>query len=770
MDGSSTSADADPGLGQPWPDGDDHVVFVLDATNATERDLLHRWVEANRPAVDRSHEVVVADAAQARALRPAGWVLDPRRAATVVPARVAWSPGHLERSGPRVRDLVLGDPHNPNGAAARYYARRHPHRARTTTAPAAAVADLAERYERSHPSGDDRRAEDFTAYVLRTAGIALDVHERRFEGRRYKVPRGVVAACEHRPSFKRAVRELAEEQGRSPTAVAAECRTYLEEMAATPSPFFIDWTGKLTRWIVSLGYREIVVDPATVERVGELVRDHPTAFLFTHKSHVDGMALISVLYEHDVTAPHQLGGINMAFRGLATLSRRGGTIFIRRSFGDNRPYKLALQQYLGYLMEKRFPFSWAFEGTRSRTGKLVAPRYGILKYVTEAARAARTGDLHLVPVAINYDLIGEVDEYGRQEAGLPKRPEDMRWFLGYLRELRAPMGRLYLDFAEPIVFDGSSDDDVELSDIAVEVARRVNALVPVTLPALLCTVLLGHAPRALTVGELDTELRALIAWLKAREVRMAGSFDEADAPQLETLATITFERGLIERFDRGPTTVFSVRDDQYPMASYYRNTVVHYFVDKAIAEVALLSVVEEGPSERTDAFWRRAHELRDLLQFEFFLSPPAAFGAAVEAELEAADRDWRSALRGAPGEARVLVGGLAPVVAPATLLSFVEAYWLVAHLLAELPATETLTGEDAIARALGAGEQFVRQGRISTRASLGKQMFRGAYQLLKHRGVVEPGPAAAERRGDLAAELRRFADTVIALRPPPPSG
>lgn len=747
----------------PWPDAAGHVIHLAEAAGPTERSMLEQWLRASRPPNESArHDIVYVDTSRSRVVSPAGWVLDPSSEATVVPLRATWArPG---RGAPRLRDLLLGDPQRPNRLVSRYLAWRHPDRLRLLAGPPATAIELDERYRSTHVDASDQILEDLTSFAVRAAGITLDVHERRLDGRRYKVPRAVIDSCRHSPSFRRAIHDLASREGRDETEVLREAHNDLEEMAATPTPFFIDWTGMLTRWIISLGYREVVVDPDAVEKVRRHVRDHPSAFLFTHKSHIDGMALIWVLYDNDITAPHQLGGINMAFRGLATLSRKGGTIFIRRSFGDDQVYKTTLQQYLSYLMEKRFPFSWAFEGTRSRTGKLMPPRYGILKYVTESAQAAGTDDLHFVPVAISYDLIGEVDDYSRQEAGLPKQDESFSWFVGYLRKLRAPMGRLYVDFGDPVVFDGSAaQEEPNLPDVAFEVARRVNTLVPVTLPALLCTVLIGRAPQAMTLSQLDIELREIIDWLRERGVRLAGSFDETDAEQLEQLANIVFDRGLIERYNLGPTAVFSIRDDQYPMAGYYRNTIVHYFVDKAIAEIALLSAIDAADAERADVFWTEARNLRDLLKFEFFHSDGDTFVTNLEAELSRADESWSATLNGQADGVRSLLEGMRPIVAPATLRSFIEGYWIVAELFAELEPSETLAEDAAVELALPWGEQLCRQRLVSTRASVGKQLFRGAHQLLGHRGLLEPGNGVDEERRALAADLRRLADATAGL-------
>ena len=528
----------------PWPDGGGDVVFLLDAANRVEKTLLLTWIVENLPTDGRSMDAITVDLESARLAHPAlPEVLSRSESeAMVAPLRVVWSDGGAARTGPRLRDLVFGDPRHPRAWMAKIVLFRHPERARLVDAQPATVGELSARYTADEPADShvvvDPDVETFAGHVLRDAAIALDVAERRLDGRRYKVPRAVAAGIRDTPAYQRAVATLARSSGRSNRELIDESAGYLREMVATPSTFFIDWTGKITRWIVSLGYGEIVTDERNVERAKAQVRDHPSALLWTHKSHLDGMAVLSVLYDNDFPSPHQMGGMNMAFRGLAGLSRRAGVIFIRRTFADNPLYRLTLQQYLGYLMDKRFPFSWAFEGTRSRTGKLMPPRYGLLKYVVEASAATQARDLHIIPVAINYDLLGKAGDYVRQEAGQPKPPEDFGWFMSFLRSLRAPSGHLYLDFAEPVVLSGviESAEQADLERISFEVARRVNELAPVTLPALMFTTLLGAAPRALTYSELDAQMRSLLVWLRARDVRMASNFDDAAIPRLAALA------------------------------------------------------------------------------------------------------------------------------------------------------------------------------------------------------------------------------------------
>ena len=126
----------------------------------------------------------------------------------------------------------------------------------------------------------------------------------------------------------------------------------------------------------------------------------------------------------------------MAFAGVGFLARRSGAIFIRRSFQDKPLYKLVLRQYLSFLLEKRFPLTWSFEGTRSRVGKLMPPRYGILKYVIDAMQELPDENLHIIPIAINYDMNNDVKDYAAEQSGGRKRPESLSWMISYLRRMR----------------------------------------------------------------------------------------------------------------------------------------------------------------------------------------------------------------------------------------------------------------------------------------------------------------------------------------------
>jgi glycerol-3-phosphate O-acyltransferase len=418
-------------------------------------------------------------------------------------------------------------------------------------------------------------------------------------------------------------------------------------------------------------------------------------------------------------------------------------------------------------MEKRFPLSWAFEGTRSRVGKLMPPRYGLLKYVLDAARETDARNIHILPVSISYDLITDVADFASEQTGTKKKPETLRWFLGYLKRLRKPMGRVYMNFAEPVVLEKAppSDDSVALSKIAFQVAVNANAATPITLPSLGCMVLLGATPQALTTGELKGEVGELIEWADRRNIRKTSDFDVENVEHLRRIISIMIDSGLVTRFAEGPQKVYGIAPDQQLQASYYRNTVIHYFVNKAISELALSKACEVPAEEAADTFWREAERMRDLLKFEFFYAPLPEFREELKFELSEIHTQWASVLANGGDPLSQMLNAMRPFVAHATLLHFIEAYSVVADLLADHPADETFDERDSVTRGIKYARQLYLQRRISSEASISELLFLNAWKLMENQGLVEASDASlSARRNSIALELRDWLARIRRIR------
>jgi glycerol-3-phosphate O-acyltransferase len=749
--------------GSPWPSGNHpQVLFILDTCNSFEQDLLKGWIEHHRESGGTAAQTVCVDLSDDHRSIDSVLLVNALTLpidTVVAPLRIAWLPSQESiHSGPRLRDLIFGDPRHPNPRRGRKILKTAPQRMHLLSGKPDSVANLRARFELHHKidNGDSQR--DFADFVARQASVVLDLAERRLQGGRYKVPRYVAANLMASTSYNEALDTLAAESGIAKAQLVKDAKGYLDEMVSRPSMFWLDVYARFNKFCLGLGYEaEIVCDQEVVEKLRQIVREYPSMLLWTHKTYLDGMVLPKLLYDNDFPMPHMFGGANLNFPGLGFLLHRSGTIFIRRSFQDNELYKMTLRHYVGYLMGKRFPMNWAFEGTRSRLGKLMPPRYGLLKYVLEACDATDARDIHIIPISISYDLIRDVEEYATEQTSHGKGAESLRWLIGYLRSLTRPMGKIYVDIGEPVVLNKAPDPDdrLALSKIAFEVAVEANHVTAITFPSLATMSLLGAAPKALTEKEVVADLNALLRWANARDIRVSKDFNLTFADHISSLLGIMLNEGIVTLYDEGPEVVYGIGLNQHTVASYYRNTVIHFFVNKAIIELALLKASENEGPDALNVFWAEVDQLRDLFKFEFFYAPTEIFHQQIREELSRYDEDWQTLLSQGTFAFGQLLNRMTPLVSHVTLLIFTEAYSIVAALAARMAYSETLVEQACVADALKLGRQAYLQRRINSEASIGKLLFNNGFKMLQSRGLTDAGePTLAERRLKQSHQLR----------------
>ena len=765
--------------GLPWRDAQ-HVLFILDASHDVEETLLRDWLASEMlnepitgdvtycvvPIADDPENIPTQELAQALEL-------DPKT--LVVPVRVVWkTPLDASRGKPKLRDLWRGNPRRPSKRKAKKTLRTKPSLAQCIVGKPAVLEDLSTRYQQR--SSIAVISANLADYVAEQASLALEVGERRLRGSRYKVPRQVSKQVRASDGYKRGLQALMEETGDTESQLRARAMPYFKELVALPHNFWQDVAGVFNRWVISLGYEnKLVVDVDKLERYRSIVREHPTALLWTHKTHMDGVTMQSVLFENDFPPPHTMGGINMAFAGVGFLARRSGAIFIRRSFQDKPLYKLVLRQYLSFLLEKRFPLTWSFEGTRSRVGKLMPPRYGMLKYVMDAMQECDDDFLHIIPVAINYDLNNDVKDYAAEQSGATKRPESLSWLISYLRRMRQPLGRIYVDFGEPVVVPKNAldDDRLALQKVAFQVGVEANRVTPITLTSLMCLSLLGAAPRAQTINELQKNMDALRDWAKHRDIQFTSDFEAPNQDHMLKLIDVMVSSKLLQCYDKGPEVVYAIGEKQHALASYYRNTIAHHFISKAISELALIEA-QQNLDDPLAAFWREADRLRDMFKFEFFYAPTDEFHADIDSGLAFYDADWQKNIND-PQWLENILGRLLPLVAHTSVTPYIEAYGIVADCFSRLESNQTMDEKQTLDAAFKYAGQAYLQCRITSKASIGQILFKNAYKLLDSYGLVnviddnsqakEPTTESlSERRKNMSRDFRVLSQRLESIR------
>mgnify|MGYP001205415111 CR=1 FL=1 len=710
--------------------------LVLAFTDApTERNVLSQWLNG-APCVDPADlEQALSDSRED----------DP----WLVPVRVLWLPP--ERNGTRaasLKDLLaLTNPRRPGRRAQAQILRKDPDRCRVLTGEPARLTDLRARFERQ-PTADG-----FAAFVRRQAVLALARAERTLAGLQYKVPQLVVEEILASARFRDRIAHLAEQLGRPEAEVASEAETYLQEMVAAHSRLAIDAWGQFGRWL-SRAYG-VEVDEARLAEVKRLSESYPLAFVPSHRSYLDPLVLRTVLHRQGFAPNHVLGGLNVSFWPIGPVARRSGVVFIRRSVRGEPVYKLVLREYIAYLVRKRFNVEWYIEGGRTRTGKLRPPRYGLLNYLVDAYRDGASEDVVLIPTSIVYDQLYEVEAMAAEEHGAPKTPESLSWLVGYARAQGRGFGKVRVEFGEPLALSEALDDSHEhpVERVAFEVCHRVNRATPITETALVTLALLGAEDRALTLEEIRCTLRPLLEYVRIRSLPMTNRLDLRTPDGITQALAALSRHGVVRRFDGGLEPVWSIGSGRYLEAAFYRNSVVHFFLGRAIAELVLARVAEEAVPDAVVDGWEEALRIRDLLKFEFFFAHKRVFGQELREELELIDTGWERRA-GEEGAAWDALERAKLLIAPRVLASFLEAYLVVAERLA---AGDDPADQDAfLGQCLGIAHQQRLQRRLMSTESISRELFSNALKLANNRGL--------EHSAALAAELRTLVERLHRLQ------
>ncbi|HUH69108.1 MAG TPA: glycerol-3-phosphate 1-O-acyltransferase [Mycobacterium sp.] len=676
---------------------------------------------------------------------------------SIVPVRVFWLPPPDRSRVAKLAGLLPGrDPYHPNQRQQRHILRNAPHRARVVAGESAKVSELRQQW-RDTTVGQDKR--DFARFVTRRAILAMERAEYRILGPQYKSPRLVKPEILASTRFRAGLEKI-------PGATVEEAGKMLDELATGWSRVSVDLVSVLGR-LLSRGFDpEIDYDEYQVAAMRAGLEAHPAVLLFSHRSYIDGAVVSVAMQENRLPPVHVFAGINLSFGLMGPLLRRSGVIFIRRNVGDDPLYKYVLREYVGYIVEKRFNLSWSIEGTRSRTGKMLPPKLGLLAYVADAYLDGRSEDILLQPVSISFDQLHETTEYAAYARGGEKAPEGPGWLYNFIRaQGERNYGKIYVRFPEAVSMRQylgpphgplAQDPDAKwlaLQKMSFEVAWRILQATPVTATGLVCALLLTTRGAALTLDQLHHTLQDLLDYLERKQTPVSTSALRLRSPEGVRAAVDALSNGHpITRVDSGREPVWYIAPDDEHAAAFYRNSVIHAFLETSIVELALAHA-RHADGDRLEAFWAQAMRLRDLLKFDFYFADSATFKANIAEEM-AWHQDWEAHVAAGGDEIDAMLFAKRPLMSDAMLRVFFEAYEIVADVLRDAPPD--IGQKELMDLALGVGRQYVAQALVRSSESVSTLLFATARQVVADQNLIAPAPDLAERRIAFRRELRNI--------------
>jgi glycerol-3-phosphate O-acyltransferase len=630
--------------------------------------------------------------------------------------------------------------------------RKDPSRARVVAGEPAKVSELRQQWSDTTVA---ENAREFARFVIRRAILAIERVELRLLGPEYKSPRLIKPELLASARFRDGLEGI-------PGATVDKAGAMLDELSTGWSRFSVDLIPSLGRAIFNRGFDPNVdYDRTEVESMRRALEHHPAVLLFSHRSYLDGVIVPVAMQENRLPPVHTFAGINLSFGFMGPLMRHSGVIFLRRKL-DDPLYKYVLRQFVGYIVEKRFNLSWSIEGTRSRTGKMLPPKLGLLAYVADAYLDGRSDDILLQPVSISFDQLHETAEYAAYARGGEKTPEGLSWLYNFIKaQGERNYGKIYVRFPEAVSMREylgaphgpmTTDDAAKrlaMQKMAFEVAWRILRATPVNATALVSALLLTTRGVALTLDQLHHTLQDSLDYLERKQTPMTNS-----ALRLRTLDGVRAALDALSNghpvtcVEGGRETVWRIAPEDEHEAAFYRNTLIDAFLETSIVELALAYAARvEG--DRLEAFWSQAMRLRDLLKFDFYFADSAAFREHVAEEMSWHD-DWEGHV--AAGEVDMLLKARKPLIASAMLRPFFEAYEIVSDALRDAPAE--IDEKELTKKALGLGRQYAAQNRVRSTEAVSALLFATARQVVADQHLLESAVDLDERRTAFRDEMR----------------
>ncbi len=428
-----------------------------------------------------------------------------------------------------------------------------------------------------------------------------------------------------------------------------------------------------------------------LDKVAECVKQHPVVLVPCHRSHFDYLILSYLFHANYLSPPHIAAGINLSFWPLGPLFRGAGAYFIRRSFEGNELYKAVFRNYLSFLIREGYTQEFFIEGGRSRTGKILTPKLGMLSAILNAFIAGVRRDLYLVPVSMHYGRIVEEEAYKRELVGAEKEKESLLALLKARTVLRQKYGTVYVTFGEPISLHavlgeatermrvGAGQPAIEeekrrlTQKLGFRILREVNAVSVVGATSVSASVLLSSPHAALRYQQFLAAAQTLLGFLRHQGVRLTASLERNAQDFKESLAFLE-SGGLIQRVP-GDDGVIHVPPEKRIILDFYKNNSIHFFLLPALLARALRTGARGAALKDEVSWWL------NLYRWEF----PLPEREAVAAELGRLLEYFRAegAVAAGNGDA---VHAEHPLIRSMTGLldNFCEAYWMTAQALGRL--------------------------------------------------------------------------------------
>ena len=370
-----------------------------------------------------------------------------------------------------------------------------------------------------------------------------------------------------------------------------KARKYAQEIAAHISYPTVRVVERFLGWVWNRIYDGLEL--GHIERLHEVARDHEIVYVPCHRSHFDYLLLSYIVYHQGLSLPHVAAGVNLNMPVIGAILRRGGAFYLRRSFKGNRLYAAVFSAYLRQILARGHSIEYFVEGGRSRTGRLLTPKGGMLAMTVSSFMREPRLPIVFVPVYFGYEKLIEGDSFISELGGAQKQKESLFGLISSVKSLRENFGKVYVNIGEPIPLEplldaanpgwqNAASDEQErppwFSDVIDELGDAImggiNAAAAVTPISLLASALLATPKQSM--GELELYRQLQLSLNLLSRFRYSDSVTLPDwAP--EDIVDHGEKLNVISRTAHPLGDVVSMTEHEAVLMTYFRNNVQHLF-------------------------------------------------------------------------------------------------------------------------------------------------------------------------------------------------
>ncbi|MFM8313181.1 MAG: 1-acyl-sn-glycerol-3-phosphate acyltransferase [Deltaproteobacteria bacterium] len=581
----------------------------------------------------------------------------------IVPVLILWRK-YLRGERRKFHELLLGISSNPNWLGKLWYLFRKRHDSIVKSLGAFPLIDRENLSSVEASDAIDESGNLKNARIIRRKILVVTQQEMRVVlGPRYLSPTSVKETLMRDEEVQRTIKSVAVSKAIDNKKVMMTAYQNLTEIVANYTYRFIEVMEVFLSWLFNRVFEGLVVNRDDITRLRETMKTKPVVFVSCHRSHLDYLVVPYVLFTEDMVTPHIAAGVNLSFWPVGYFLRKGGAFFIRRSFRGDELYSLLLKKYIEFLLKNRHNIKFFIEGTRSRSGKMLPPAYGILKMILESYRSRSLEDIALVPVSIVYDEVFEEGSYTKELQGAKKEKESATGLLKSRKIVKRNFGKVYVRFADPLSVkeivqkadEKNVDPKLTLQKTAFQICKNINDVSPITPKSMVCAILLCHREPSLPLSEILRISDKMVDYVNYSGMTLSNTQKTGFRIAVENTVKNLQKRGAVNIIE-GTPRAYTVEQKRRVLLNFYKNNAIHCFVIPAICVVAFFDTLKKRKSSQQSTtafsvdFLNSAMTLRNVLKFEFFFSPRAIFTEEIKRTLNyfapgcpwetASDQEW----------------------------------------------------------------------------------------------------------------------------------